>query len=403
MELGFKDEDIKFRDEVRDFIKETYTDDMRKTLSLSKNGHAGKDLHIKWQKALYERGWMAPNWPEQYGGAGFTSTQKYIFESEMAREGAPRTIPFGLSMVAPVIMEFGSQEQKDKFLPDILESNVWWCQGYSEPGSGSDLASLQCKAENKGDHYLVNGTKIWTTMAQYADWIFCLVRTSKTEKPQEGISFLLIDMKSPGIEVRPLITLDKSPEPHQEVNQVFFEDVKVPIENLVGEENKGWTYAKYLLEFERGTAYSPGLYRGIKNLKEIARTTPVGGGLTLLDDNDFLNKINECEIQIQAMEFVELRIFSALSAGQRVGPESSILKTRGTEIGQYLQELAVEAIGYWAHPFVEDTFANVNEPSIGPEYAATITPEYYNGRKTTIYAGSNEIQRNIISKAVLGL
>jgi len=240
-------------------------------------------------------------------------------------------------------------------------------------------------------------------MAQYADWIFCLVRTSKTEKPQEGISFLLIDMKSPGIEVRPLITLDKSPEPHQEVNQVFFEDVKVPIENLVGEENKGWTYAKYLLEFERGTAYSPGLYRGIKNLKEIARTTPVGDGLTLLDDNDFLNKINECEIQIQAMEFVELRIFSALSAGQRVGPESSILKTRGTEIGQYLQELAVEAIGYWAHPFVEDTFANVNEPSIGPEYAATITPEYYNGRKTTIYAGSNEIQRNIISKAVLGL
>ena len=173
MQLGFKDEDIKFRDEVRAFIDSTLTNDMRKTLSLSKNGHAGKDLHIKWQKALYERGWMAPNWPVEYGGAGFTSTQKYIFESEMAREGAPRTIPFGLSMVAPVIMEFGSQEQKDKFLPDILESNVWWCQGYSEPGSGSDLASLQCKAENKGDHYLVNGTKIWTTMAQYADWIFC--------------------------------------------------------------------------------------------------------------------------------------------------------------------------------------------------------------------------------------
>ena len=403
MELSFNEEDIKFREEVSKFISEAYTPDMRETLALSKNGSADKELHIKWQKALYERGWIAPNWPKEYGGPGFTPAQKYIFESEMAKEGAPRTIPFGLAMVAPVIMEFGSQEQKDKFLPDILESNVWWCQGYSEPGSGSDLASLQCKAENKGDHFLVNGTKIWTTMAQHADWIFCLVRTSKTEKPQEGISFLLIDMKTPGIEVRPLITLDQSPEPHQEVNEVFFEDVKVPIENLIGEENKGWTYAKYLLEFERGNAYSPSLYRSIKSLKEIAKDTPIGNGTFLSDDNDFVNKINDCEIQIQAMEFVELRIFSALSTGQRVGPESSILKTRGTEIGQYLQELAVEAIGYWSYPFVEDTFANVNEPNIGPDFVTTITPSYFNGRKTTIYAGSNEIQRNIISKAVLGL
>ena len=365
MELGLSDEDLGFRDEVRDFIKKTFTNEMRKKLSLSKNGHVEKGLHVEWQNALYKKGWIAPNWPKEHGGAGFSATQKYVFETEMAREGAPRTVPFGLSMVAPVIMEFGTDEQKEKFLPDILSTKVWWCQ--------------------------------------YADWIFCLVRTTKTEKPQEGISFILIDMSSQGIEVRPLITLEQTPDPHHEVNQVFFEDVRVPKENLIGEENKGWTYAKYLLEFERGNAYSPGLYRAVNNLREIAKDTPGGDGRNLIDDNDFINKLNECEIQIQAMEFVELRIFSALSAGERVGPESSILKCRGTEIQQLLQELSVEAISHWSIPFIEDTFANVNEPSIGPDYALTITPNYFNGRKTTIYAGSNEIQRNIISKAVLGL
>jgi len=403
LDLDFNQEDLDFRNEVKDFIKEFYTQEMKDELARSKNGSASKDLHLKWQKSLYEKGWIAPNWPEEHGGPGFTTTQKYIFETEMAHAGAPRTIPFGLSMVAPVLMEFGTEEQKKKFLPDILSSKVWWCQGYSEPGSGSDLASLQCKAEDKGDHYLVNGTKIWTTLAQHADMIFCLVRTSKTEKPQEGISFLLIDMKSPGIDIRPLITLDQSPAPYQEVNQVFFEDVKVPKENLVGEENKGWTYAKYLLEFERGNSYSPSLYRGIKKLKDIAKDTSIGNDKYLINDIDFVSKLNQCEIEVQALEFVELRIFSALSAGQRVGPESSILKCRGTELQQKIQELSVEAIGYWSSPFVLDTFANINEPSIGPDYAATITPSYLNGRKTTIYAGSNEIQRNIISKAVLGL
>ena len=403
MDLDFNQDDLDFRNEVRDFIKVSYTQEMKDELARSKNGSASKDLHLNWQKSLYEKGWIAPNWPEEHGGPGFTTTQKYIFETEMAHAGAPRTIPFGLSMVAPVLMEFGTEEQKKKYLPDILSSKVWWCQGYSEPGSGSDLASLQCKAEDKGDHYLVNGTKIWTTLAQHADMIFCLVRTSKTEKPQEGISFLLIDMKSPGIDIRPLITLDQSPAPYQEVNQVFFEDVKVPKENLVGEENKGWTYAKYLLEFERGNSYSPSLYRGIKKLKDIAKDTSIGNDKYLINDIDFVSKLNQCEIEVQALEFVELRIFSALSAGQRVGPESSILKCRGTELQQKIQELSVEAIGYWSSPFVLDTFANINEPSIGPDYAATITPSYLNGRKTTIYAGSNEIQRNIISKAVLGL
>lgn len=403
MDLDFSQNDTDFRNEVRDFIKSSFTSEMHGELRRSKNGSASKELHVKWQKSLYEKGWIAPNWPVEHGGPGFTTTQKYIFETEMAHAGAPRSVPFGLSMVAPVIMEFGTEEQKKKYLPDILETNVWWCQGYSEPGAGSDLASLQCKAEDNGDHYLVNGTKIWTTMAQHADMIFCLVRTSKTEKPQQGISFLLIDMKSKGIEVRPLITLDQSPEPYQEVNQVFFEDVRVPKENLVGEENKGWTYAKYLLEFERGNSYSPTLYRGIEGLKSIAKETSIGDGLNLSDEPGFLRKISQCEIEIQALEFVELRIFSALSAGQRVGPESSTLKLRGTELQQRLQELSVEAIGYWALPFVNDTFANINEPSIGPDYAMTVAPSYFNGRKTTIYAGSNEIQRNIISKAVLGL
>jgi alkylation response protein AidB-like acyl-CoA dehydrogenase len=403
LDLDFSQNDTDFRNEVRDFIKSSFTSEMHGELRRSKNGSASKELHVKWQKSLYEKGWIAPNWPVEHGGPGFTTTQKYIFETEMAHAGAPRSVPFGLSMVAPVIMEFGTEEQKKKYLPDILETNVWWCQGYSEPGAGSDLASLQCKAEDKGDHYLVNGTKIWTTMAQHADMIFCLVRTSKTEKPQQGISFLLIDMKSKGIEVRPLITLDQSPEPYQEVNQVFFEDVRVPKENLVGEENKGWTYAKYLLEFERGNSYSPTLYLGIEGLKSIAKETPIGNGLNLSDESSFLRKISQCEIEIQALEFVELRIFSALSAGQRVGPESSTLKLRGTELQQRLQELSVEAIGYWALPFVNDTFANINEPSIGPDYAMTVAPSYFNGRKTTIYAGSNEIQRNIISKAVLGL
>ena len=389
MNLDFNQDDINFRNEVKDFINISYTQEMKDELSRSKNGSASKELHVKWQKSLYEKGWIAPNWPEEHGGAGFTTTQKYIFETEMALAGAPRTVPFGLSMVAPVLMEFGTEEQKKKYLPDILSTKVWWCQGYSEPGSGSDLASLQCKAEDKGDHYLVNGTKIWTTLAQHADMIFCLVRTSKTQKPQEGISFLLIDMKSSGIDIRPLITLDQSPAPYQEVNQVFFEDVKVPKENLVGEENKGWTYAKYLLEFERGNSYSPSLYRGIQKLKDIAKDTLIGADEYLINDMSFINKLNQCEIEVQALEFIELRIFSALSAGQRVGAESSILKCRGTELQQKIQELSVEAIGYWSTPFISDTFANINEPSIGPDYAATITPSYLNGRKTTIYAGSN--------------
>ncbi|MEX0840321.1 MAG: acyl-CoA dehydrogenase family protein [Parvibaculum sp.] len=402
MDLSFSKEDEAFRKEVRQFIEESYTPVMRAKHARSKHGYIDKESHVQWQKALAKKGWLAPNWPVEYGGPGFTHSQKYIFDVEMGRAGVPHTVPFGPTMVAPVIMKFGTPEQKKRFLPDILETNVLWCQGYSEPGAGSDLASLQTKAENKGDHYLVNGSKIWTSVAQWADWIFCLVRTSKEGKPQEGISFLLIDMKTPGVKVEPLVLLDGTPAPHQEVNQVFFTDVKVPIENRVGEENKGWTYAKYLLEFERGNPYSAGLTRAIGKVRKIAADTEAGGR-TLAEDPGFRAKIAEIEAQITALEFTELRIFSALSTGGNVGPESSLLKCRGTELQQAISELAVEAVGFYTMPFVEDGMVETNEPNIGPDYAMTTAPYYFSLRKASIYAGSNEVQRNIMAKAVLGL
>ena len=403
MDLNYTDEDIRFRDEVRAFIDEAFTPDLQQQMSRSKNGYMSKQAHLIWQKRLYEKGWAAPNWPAEHGGAGFTPTQKFIYTQEMDAAGAPHFVPFGLTMVAPVIMAFGSDEQKQRFLPDILASNVWWCQGYSEPGSGSDLASLQMKAEDKGDHYLCNGSKIWTSMAQHADWIFCLVRTAKTEKRQDGISFLLIEMDTPGVKLAPLVTLDGPAENQQEINQVFFEDVKVPKENLIGEENKGWTYAKYLLEFERGNPYSAGLNRALSKVRELAQSVAADGA-PLAEDPDFQRKVNDLERQIMAMEATELRIFSEISAGQNIGPgSSSLLKTRGTEIQQDVSELAVEAIGQYGFLFVADTQATANSPDVGLEGAPVVVPSYFNKRKTTIYAGSNEIQRNIIAKAVLGL
>jgi alkylation response protein AidB-like acyl-CoA dehydrogenase len=403
MDLAFSAEDIAFQKEVRDFIEKAYTPDLRAEMERSKNGYMSKQSHITWQKRLYEKGWIAPNWPQEHGGAGFTPVQKFIYNQELERAGAPHTIPFGLTMVAPVIMAFGTEEQKKKYLPDILQSNVWWCQGYSEPGSGSDLASLQMKAEDQGDHYLCNGSKIWTSMAQHADWIFCLVRTAKTDKPQKGISFLLIDMKSPGIRVEPLYTLDGPAEGGQEINQVFFDDVKVPKENLVGNENEGWTCAKYLLEFERGNPYSGELKRRLDKTRDLARRIPQDAG-SVLDDVDISQRLADLERQVLAMEYTELRIFSDISAGQNLGPESSsLLKTRGTELQQAVTELASEVIGTYGFPFVRDTQGQSNESDIGVEGAAIIVPKYFNTRKTTIYAGSNEIQRNIMTKAVLGL
>jgi len=402
MDLAFSKADEAFRQEVKDFIAEAYTDEMRDQIANTKNGYIDKHLQIQWQKSLAKKGWAAPNWPAEHGGPDFTPTQKYIFSVEMSGADVPHTIAFGITMVAPVIMKFGTEEQKKKFLPDILETNVWWCQGYSEPGSGSDLASLQMKAENKGDHYVLNGSKIWTSVAQHADWIFCLVRTSNEGKRQQGISFVLVPMDTPGVKVEPIVCLDASPAPHQEVNQVFFDDVKIPIENRIGEENKGWTYAKYLLEFERGNAYSPGLYHSLEGVRKVAADTIIDGK-PLLETPEFAAKVADLETQIKAMEFTELRIFSALSAGKNVGPESSLLKCRGTEIQGLCTELKLEAVGTYASPFVLDTLIQNNEPDVGPAYAKTIGPRYFNTRKTMIFAGSNEVQRNIMAKAVLGL
>ncbi len=403
MDLAFTQEDLAFRGEVRAFIADHFDEDMRHQLANSKNGYMSKDAHVRWQKALYAKGWAATNWPREYGGAGFTAAQKYLFELEMSAAGAPGVVAFGMKMVAPVIMKFGNAAQKAEHLPKILASERWWCQGYSEPGSGSDLASLSMKCEDKGDHYLLNGSKIWTTLAQYADWMFNLVRTDNTGKTQEGISFILVDMKTPGITVRALPTLDGPPDGRQEINQVFYEDVKVPKENLIGKPGEGWTYAKYLLQFERGNPYGPGMRRALQKVRKIASQETADGG-RLIDDPDFARKIAEMDVQISAMEFVELRIFSALSSGQAVGPESSMLKCRGTEIQQEIAALTLEAVGTYAQPFVQDTQTRgSNEPRPGPDYAATIAPYYFNVRKASIYAGSNEIQRNIMAKAVLGL
>jgi alkylation response protein AidB-like acyl-CoA dehydrogenase len=398
MDLAFTKDDLAFRDEVRGFIRDNLPAEIKRKVE---NGlHTTKQDHIAWQKILHKRGWMGTNWPKKYGGTGWNITQRFIFDEEIANGSAPNVIPFGPKMVAPVIWTFGSEAQKQRFLPRILATDDMWVQGYSEPGSGSDLASLRTKAERQGDHYIVNGQKTWTTVGHWGDWIFCLVRTDPKAKQQEGISFLLIDMKSPGIEVHPIITIDGG----HEVNSVFFTDVKVPAENLVGEENKGWTYAKFLLGYERsGTAAISRSKKQVVKLKAIAKAE-LDGGRPLIDQPAFRENLAALEIVILALQYSELRSLSAMSAGQAPGPEVSLQKVKGTEIQQRITELMLEAIGYYANPYSQEWLsAGWNEPPIGPDYAAPIAPRYFNVRKTSIYGGSNEIQRNIIAKMVLGL
>ena len=407
MDLAFSSEELAFRDEVRAWIEQAYDADLRRQMSQSKNGYLDKAGQVKWQKKLAEKGWVAPGWPAQYGGPTWTSSQHYIFNMEMSLAGVPASSPMGLKMVAPVIMAFGTDAQKQQHLPPILSSDIWWCQGYSEPGSGSDLASLQMKAERDGDHYILNGSKIWTTHAQWADWMFCLVRTSQEAKPQNGISFLLLEMNTPGISIRPLPTLDGPVEGQQEINQVFFEDVRVPISNRIGEEGMGWTYAKYLLEFERGNAYAPGLMNMLKKVRRIASAEASGHGTSMIQDTDFRRKLANLQIKVEALNATELKIFSAMSSGTPVGPASSMLKLEGSETQQAITELTLEAVGIYAQPFVADTWAEMrgetNAPRPGPDYAAPAAPSYLNYRKASIYAGSNEIQHNIMAKLILGL
>jgi alkylation response protein AidB-like acyl-CoA dehydrogenase len=371
MDLAFTPAELAFRDEVRAFIADRLPDDIRRKVRAGES--LAKDDFVRWQRILHERGWVAPGWPVAHGGPGWTPVQRHIFDEELAYGWAPRTIPFGLVMVAPIIIEFGNDAQRVRFLPRILASEDWWCQGYSEPDAGSDLASLQTRAEGRGDRYVVNGTKTWITYAQYADWIFALVRTDPKARKHEGISFLLIDMRTPGVSVRPIVTIDGG----SEINEVHFENVEVPVENRVGEENAGWTYAKFLLEHERtGTAGVARCRQQLIGLHELA-------GRHAPDDARIAERIASVEIELEALAYTELRTLAAASAGKRPGPESSILKIRGTQIQQALTELALDVVG----------------PYASPRYAA----EYFNYRKTSIYAGSNEIQKNIIAKRILGL
>ncbi|MDH4107020.1 MAG: acyl-CoA dehydrogenase family protein [Gammaproteobacteria bacterium] len=400
MHVNFSAEELRFQDEVRTFLRDKYPADIRQKTDTGVP--LSREDYIRWQKVLYQQGWAAIGWPVEYGGTGWSPVQRYIFANEMANANAPDMVPFGVKMVGPIIYTFGNEAQKKRFLPDILASNVWWCQGYSEPGAGSDLASLKTRADRDGDHYVVNGTKTWTTLGHLADWIFCLVRTSSdVARRQEGISFILIDMKTPGVTVRPIITI----EGEREVNEVHFENVRVPIENLIGEEGKGWTYGKVLLQHERtniaGVARSK--YRLTRLREKIMQ--PIHGGRPLVEDANFVRKMAAVEIELKALEYTELRTLAAVAVGKAPGPESSLLKIRGTEVQQAIEVLFLEAAGYYALPYVPDQYVLdlPVEDRIGHGSETTTSLRYFNNRKASIYGGSNEIQKNIIAKHVLGL
>ncbi len=398
MELTFTPEEEAFRTEVRSFLKEhlpeRLSSQIRDGLQLSK-----ADME-EWHAILNRQGWLANHWPQQYGGPGWSAVQKFIFELECALAHTPRIVPFGVGMLGPVLIKYGNEAQKRYWLPRILSGEDWWCQGYSEPGAGSDLAGVKTTAVRQGDHYIVNGQKTWTTLGQHANMIFCLVRTDKDAKKQEGISFLLVDMNSPGVEVRPIITLDGE----HEVNEVFFTDVKVPVENLVGEENKGWTCAKYLLTYERTNIAGVGFsVAGLEKLK-IATSRVMHKGKPLLQDPLFATRLAKLEIDLENMKTTNLRVIAAVAGGGAPGAESSMLKIRGTEIRQEMLSLMRRAMGPYALPFIEEALrADYNGPQIGPAEAKTAAAQYFNYRKLSIFGGSNEIQKNIISKMILGL
>jgi alkylation response protein AidB-like acyl-CoA dehydrogenase len=401
MDLNYTTGDLAFRDQVRAFLAAELPGELRhKVLN---HLRLDKDDYVRWHRILARQGWAAPGWPREYGGPGWTPVQRHIFDEECARAGTPPVLPFGVNMVAPVIMAFGSQAQKDHYLPRILSCEDWWCQGYSEPGAGSDLASLKTTAVREGDVYVVNGQKTWTTLAQHADMIFCLVRTDGSVRKQEGISFLLIDMHAPGVTVRPIIMLDED----HEVNEVFFDNVRVPVDNLVGQENKGWTYAKYLLGHERtGIAAVGRSKRELSRLKTLAMRESKNGR-PLLEDPLFAARVAELEIELMALEMTVLRVLAQANPQGKSGapgPEASVLKIRGTDIQQRLTELMVEAAGPMALPFDPRYLEGERERSVADDdFAAPLLAHYFNYRKTSIYGGSNEIQRNIISQMILGL
>ena len=393
MDLAFTPEEQQFREDIRAWVHANLPADIQHKVRNALR--QTRDDMQRWAKILGKKGWLGHGWPKEFGGPGWNAVQKHLFEEECALAGAPRVVPFGPVMVAPVIMAFGNAEQQQRFLPGIASGEVWWSQGYSEPGSGSDLASLKCKAERVGDKFIVNGQKTWTTLGQYGEWIFCLVRTSSDGKPQTGISFLLIDMKSPGVSVKPIVLLDGEAE----VNEVWFDNVEVPANNLIGEENKGWTYAKHLLSHERtNIADVNRSKRELERMKKIAKTEGVW------DDIRFRDEIAKLEVDVVALEMMVLRVLSAEKTGKNSLDIAGLLKIKGSEIQQRYSELMMLAAGPYALPLIEEAM----EAGWQGDYPggalgnAPLASTYFNMRKTTIYGGSNEVQRNIVSQFVLG-
>lgn len=398
MDLDFSAEDIAFRDQVRDFLAENLPAVLSR--KVESGARLGKQDMEQWHSILNAKGWLANHWPIEWGGTGWSVLQRFIFETEAAMAHAPRTVPFGISMLAPVLIKYGSEEQKRYFLPRILDGTDWWCQGFSEPGAGSDLASLKTKAVRDGDRYVVNGQKTWTTLGQYADWIFCLVRTSADGRKQKGISFLLIDMRSPGIELRPIKLLDGD----FEVNEVFFTDVQVPVENLVGEENHGWAYAKYLLTYERTNI--AGVGGSIAQFERLRKMVARASGATLdrVSNPVFQHRLAKLEIALENMKTTNLRVLSAAGSGNAPSAHSSMLKIKGTEIRQEIHELMCRVAGPKARPFHIAALEHGPDTELGsPHGLESVASQYFNNRKLSIFGGSNEIQREIISKQILEL
>ncbi|HEX5378801.1 MAG TPA: acyl-CoA dehydrogenase family protein [Phenylobacterium sp.] len=400
MNLDLTPEDLAFRDEVRTFLEEALTPELRQAGRRATSVFMDKEFSLAWQKILHRRGWVAPSWPVEYGGPGWNEMQRHIYAAECARAGAPSLAPMGLRMVGPVIMGYGTPDQKAHYLPRILSGEDYWCQGYSEPGAGSDLAALQLKATVDGDHYVLSGSKLWTTHAHWANRMFCLVRTRTEGKAQAGITFLLLDMDTPGITVEPIVTLAGE----HEVNQVFFDNVRVPMSGRLGEENAGWTVAKYLLEFERGGGSAAGMKVALERLRQLAREEGSDAGGRLIEDPAFRAKLAGAGVALDAIEMTEHRVLAALASGNAPGPASSMLKTQGTELMQRLDEIALEGLAHYAGVHQPQARApGSNLPFVGPEHGLITTARYLNDRAASIYGGSNEIQRDIMARLVLGL